>query len=701
MMESATSVSGQHRYSLAESIVEQIIFRRSETPRESVSDQCGASTSDNKLTSLDTDNDGDQLSSLNTSINHSLVSSGRPEEYSWEKAPNANADHPTKCNPFDAKKESLQNTCLTEQDNDEFPELESPSSPVEYPTVSQAAYQILENILPQQLMDNISKPNSRGDGSQASSPVEAQCHATSHRSDNEHGGDAQPPSKTQHFTYLVSISRKLVVPDVNTGGLIEEPGDKAPTSNEVEKVLHVLRKELKRRRIYSKDCCTVNKSDKDAYSTRKYMLPEDDIRTIIRAAIFTLKDSNHPVSNVPKNQSLEQRKRPSLLRTAASKIQPTPASPADTATSINMPRTSYAITDPNSMQTRTKTRETEVSSTTTLVSRKSVAQITWAPETLPGVTDSNKEVLIDPLEQTAGITTVTVTKSGNVQAHETTGAMYSSSPFIIERVGAEKGTGKRCENSMLSNDEDEHITSFPELRSRHCTNEWLNPPPEIKKVVEVTDDDLYLQGVDAHCGNPSRMSIIVVEGDPPKPRHCDHNLFGENPFCKESDCSVEPPEAESPRLSMAEKRLGASIGASSHRRRSSQVAMVQQNAVVQDPDNLLPGLIDKIRRGGRKIFTKHRSHKSSDQRSGECATPYNSPDEQHQRSAIRSRDSIVRERTPEPASIDHAGIYEALTGSRLVVPRRRRDTCSEDNRPHVCEDDDMSARSPETPLSPN
>lgn len=47
----------------------------------------------------------------------------------------------------------------------------------------------------------------------------------------------------------------------------------------------------------------------------------------------------------------------------------------------------------------------------------------------------------------------------------------------------------------------------------------------------------------------------------------------------------------------------------------------------------------------------------------------------------------MKERTLKPPTADNLGIYEALTGSKMVVGRKRHDTCSEDNQPHVCEND--------------
>lgn len=580
-----------------------------------------------------------------------------------------------------------------------------PSSPTDLPAISQAAYQILESILPHRVMDNFASPKSSANGTRE--PPIPSCSLTRGQEVEGLGGDevesqgAENTVKKERFLYLVSTS-KLALSDLHIS-------DRSPRSGQAmyqtsvggvsfpgvdENVASALHDELKRYRVPSTGREAASRLGNLAGLDQMYLITEEDISSILRTVI-TAVGEGHDSTQVPSEEMVKLPQRPSLPRPDLHRIQPTPAAVADPATSISLPKTSFAVAGPDDLQVQTRTTQLDKFSTTTIVSRQSISRITWAPDTIIDASNSKDEDPISPLEPVTSVATLTTVETQSGNAQEVLRDLISCNPFIIEHSESRLGGNKRCENSMFSNEEDAHITSFPELRSRHCTNEWLNPPPEIKKTVEITEDDLYIQGVDAHCGNPSRISVVVLEGDPPKPRHCNHDLFDENPFCKAIECSTDLPVTHSPRVSIAEKRLGASIGTSSHRRRSSQFVTQQPGLIVEDQDHLLPGFMDKIRRGGRKIF-KHRARKSSDQRSGEFATPYNSPDDLQAQSAIRSRDSIVRERTIEPPQVDQAGIYEALTGSRLVVPRRRG-TCSEDNRPHECEDDLLSVGSPMTP----
>lgn len=594
--------------------------------------------------------------------------------------------------------------CLAGCANDEqpgpaSPGQRSPSPPTELPTISQAAFQILENILPHRVIESLASPTTEAndaDEAPASPAPVAQDQNVLQPSieyikrrlstDSEDGG---------HFAYLLSVSRLPLADERSSRAAsnAQQSRTSSPSiTGDIRTVLSTLKEELNRHRIPSASRDIANHLDKLAGLDQAYLISKNDIGDILTKTIKSLQGNEGPSDEHAPDETLLRQQRPSLPRPNLHKIQPTPAAVADPATSISLPRTSFAVASPDDSQIHTKTRQLDRQSTTTIVSRKSISRITWAPDILPEAPGPRNEPSLGPQEQIASVATITTLETGSGHARDILYGMGSSAPFVVEHSETGVGGSKRCENSMFSNEEDAHITSFPELRSRHCTNEWLNPPPELNKTVEVAEDDLYIQRVDAHCGNPSRISVIVLEGDPPKPRHCNHELFGENPFCKATECSTGLPVARSPRPSVAEKRLGASIGTSAHRRRSSQFVAQHPHSAAEDQDNALPSIMEKIRRSGRKIF-KHRGHKSSDQRSGEFATPYNSPDELQARSAIRSRDSIVKERTLEPPQVDHAGIYEALTGSRLVIPGRRG-TCSEDNRPHVCEDDLSSVPSP-------
>lgn len=584
---------------------------------------------------------------------------------------------------------------------------QTPSSlPTDSPTVSQAASLVLENILPQQTIETLASSTT-----QVNATDDAPLHTVSLTpekvtyewyADEESGYPRTSDLASEvPFARLMSIS-KLAMPGLDTKSEflssmnnIEQSHISSLFSGDIEEFVSALKVNLEQHRIASFNRDDASCLNELANGNQMYLIAEQDIADIVRRVMTALHDRRGSTQEQSLDEKNTQHQRPSLPRPDLHNIQPTPAVVADPATSISIPNTSFAVAGSVDSQIHTKTRQLDNLSTTMIVSRTSISRITWAPDTLLEVPDSRDEPHLGPFDHVTSATSMTTVETQNGQFQNDLPDMATYNPFVIEHSETRGGGNKRCENSMFSNEEDARITSFPELRSRHCTNEWLKPPPEIKKTVEVAEEDLYLQGVDAHSGVPSRISVIVLEGDPPKPRHCNHDLFGENPFCEAVECSTTLPVPCSPPLSVAEKRLGASIGTSAHRRQSSQAISQQPGSVVEDSDSLVPGLMDKIRRSGRKIF-KHRTHKSSDQRSGEFATPYNSPDDNLAQNAIRSRDSIIKERTLEPPQVDHAGIYEALTGSRLVNPRRRG-TCSEDNRPHVCEDDHLSAESPMTP----
>jgi hypothetical protein len=230
------------------------------------------------------------------------------------------------------------------------------------------------------------------------------------------------------------------------------------------------------------------------------------------------------------------------------------------------------------------------------------------------------------------------------------------------------------------------MTSFPRLGSRHCTKDWLNPPPEMRDLLRRVSADLYHQGVDAHCGI-STEAVSPINEAPRRLTQCNYALFRDSPFSGDEPGSSGRQQTEAEPPSLVDKRMGSLIGSSTHRRRSSQIPD-SQNLMKDFKDTVLPSLMDKILNGGHKmIHQKHDEHHARKHAAHNgMLTPNNSQaDDPKSPGKPRSRDSLVREHTPEPQTVDRAGIYEAMTGSRLAVPKRRRDTCSEDNRPHTCE----------------
>lgn len=393
-----------------------------------------------------------------------------------------------------------------------------------------------------------------------------------------------------------------------------------------------------------------------------YLICDEDVRQMVSGILDEI-NILQEISQGKKEPKETPKEPPALPKLDGDTILPPPAVVACPATTISHPKTSYTKLGPASNQIHTKTRDVEVTTTTTVISRQSIAEITWAQERHDSATRFGGQPFIDPSRRSSKASTKlrVLAPPGNE------GVDFGITPKDRpEESRPDSGCGV--------------ITSFPKLSPRHCTNEWLIPPAKPKHVLETTDD-LYQQGVDAHCGRSSRPSVAFIEDEPVKPPHCYRDLFQENPFCQESPDNLLVNNYETG--SQIEMASGNPIVSASYHRRSCQ-GQIQHNVNDADlADGFVPALIEKIRKGGHRLFHRDRSHKSSENTDGGFHTPYNSPD-------VRSRNSVVREHTIEPQTLDRAGIYEALTGSRLLIRSKHRNTCSEDNRPHVCQDDLLS-----------
>ena len=417
-----------------------------------------------------------------------------------------------------------------------------------------------------------------------------------------------------------------------------------------------------------------------------YLLRNKDLEGVVEDVAEEMRRRQTSVSNV--RTSILNSSKPALPRLSKSGngFLPSLSTTADPATTICLPRTSVATRSPLDSQIRTKTREQEAHATTTIVSRRSVAEIVWAPD------DCSKS------PPSAGHRDSLARKSSLKSADDPSRRAFrhqsrvAFTGFSLNHYAAEDDLDSlvadisRAHSEARSSLSEPKLTSFPKLGSRHCTKEWLIPPVDLDSESLLPTSDFYHRGVDAHSGAEARPSTPVAD-EPLKPRQCDYTLFDSNPFVETeaSTTKSELGDTDCP-LFREGKRIGSSIGASSHRRKSSQIP-VRRDRSDSSEDGLIPILVDKIRKGGHKIFHSH--HGSEMQSDNGAPTPHNSvgDPESQPTSGIRSRDSIARTHTPEPAGIDRVGIYEAMTGSRLLVRGRKRgDTCSEDNRPHLYDD---------------
>ncbi|PNY29497.1 Uncharacterized protein TCAP_00600 [Tolypocladium capitatum] len=433
-----------------------------------------------------------------------------------------------------------------------------------------------------------------------------------------------------------------------------------------------------------------------------YLVSDDDIVAAVNAAAADLDQtdgsewpsrSSSKVSSASSN-SLSLPK----LDSRANAITPSTSAAADPATTFSVPIPSFSSF--GRADSQSYNQGLDVSTRATVVSRRSVAEIIWTENQPHGqepgyhrAAGTVCRVISDDSSPENGPLAVPPPANAHLCQTEidTTATLHQYSvPEALENLVSHISFPKRA--SQSTDEEESNITSFPELPPRRCTKEWLNPPVEMEQLTRPSSADLYQMGVDAHFGGSSPLPSGCLEEPANKTQRRNRSLFQEDPFCSANTHPFERRSTEgSPSIS-AEKRLGAAIGSASRRRRSTQVPDSKAPQADHE-DGMLPSVFDRLRKRGEKMFHLHDCVEESD--GAEAAAPANTPADDH---GPRSRNSLIRERTPQPQKPDISGIYEAMTGSRMLTARERRDTCSEDNRPHVCEDDmdsvSMGAASP-------
>ncbi|KAK7935596.1 hypothetical protein PG985_001091 [Apiospora marii] len=160
---------------------------------------------------------------------------------------------------------------------------------------------------------------------------------------------------------------------------------------------------------------------------------------------------------------------------------------------------------------------------------------------------------------------------------------YLKSPWQVRRPSS---TPLPRKQSMIEGDNmpasEPDIVSFPPLRPRSCTNDWIAPQSELENLRPDSQrtPTLYQYGVDAH------------RGDTPSPE-IERRSSISNTALPGSTTSSRTSPTESPGNS-GKKRMGSSIGIASHRRKST----VQQLDPQPDPQpdlqsDLQPDLPDQ------------------------------------------------------------------------------------------------------------
>jgi hypothetical protein len=224
-----------------------------------------------------------------------------------------------------------------------------------------------------------------------------------------------------------------------------------------------------------------------------------------------------------------------------------------------------------------------------------------------------------------------------------------------------------------------HITSFPPLMKRHCTNDWVIPPANLD---EDKPSSLYNEGVDAHpCSYPLNHELNL-DKDPRCTR-----IYSTAPRSISASKPRSPPSRDA-------STVGSKLGVSSGRRFSNhahQINLSRESSV-----------IDKLRQSsiqlGQAIAAAINVGDSEKRKSSVAQMkaildkypPSQQPVEEvisETSSASESTRSVCRSHdVTQSTAATGESFHDERTGGvvwRRDIPRKIG-CCSEDSQPHLC-----------------
>ncbi|KAB5566170.1 hypothetical protein GE09DRAFT_730258 [Coniochaeta sp. 2T2.1] len=441
---------------------------------------------------------------------------------------------------------------------------------------------------------------------------------------------------------------------------------------------------------------STEKLDPGAAPITTYVLKDDDLRCLIARVVRVLDALHHASILSLDTQEHHNRAASRESIPVAKAILPQAPKEADTATTITLPETYIASMSPteppDSWFSQPATYE-DIRTAATLVSQSTVTsktEINWITSSriasVPSVSNSLSAPQVSSgsrsrsvghhddaveagdgsrgdrnLRTSAGsITFVQHDKHRNRRpsAAETTArAHVDIYPSADRSVGSSQGS----------------IISFPALRVRHCTNDWLTPPASTPGAKGHGDANLFKVGIDAHTG--PEHSFFGPQLATKKP------LATPGVTTTDMAFTFTAPEftkgADTRKVSDDHPhKLGTSIGTSAGKKRQ---------LTPPDADAGSSSVLQKLRRGSAQIGQAISSVVHGSTPSQE---PHQSPQGRRtscvdQMKAILDRASLQHERME---TADHLRVNVA--GGKHTC--RPSDICSEDGRPHVCSDEIMS-----------
>ncbi|KAF4495559.1 hypothetical protein FAGAP_8318 [Fusarium agapanthi] len=420
-----------------------------------------------------------------------------------------------------------------------------------------------------------------------------------------------------------------------------------------------------------------------------YLIGDKDIRDVVSIVLDETLKNGHielPKRTPTTTGSSESRPLPRLDENSNAILVPSPMA-IDPATTINLPSTSYTNINATDMQVHTKTRGGASEATTTVVTRRSIAEITWSrayPANYDSSTRTHCRTVSDCCSPTHG---------GSRSCPDDRRQSYqrlTKDESVLRQYATPKSTAEILADIMCNKSFEQQlrvsdgtvITSFPRLFSRDCTTD-LTLQTESDYSKKHTPSTLYQDGVDAHCG-VEELAASSSSAEPSNTYSYNIPLFAANPF-RAHPTKLTAAGRRLPTPLAAERKLSASLDADTRRRLSAQVADIEEE-MIDSQNGSRQSLMDKIKQGGHKLFHKNHFRKPTG------GAPIRIAENDISLGGfLRSRDSIVGEPTPEPPRPDDEEMYEAMEGSKLNVPHPREGPCSEDNQPHECVND-LSSR---------
>ncbi|KAI1458750.1 hypothetical protein F4805DRAFT_456464 [Annulohypoxylon moriforme] len=240
---------------------------------------------------------------------------------------------------------------------------------------------------------------------------------------------------------------------------------------------------------------------------------------------------------------------------------------------------------------------------------------------------------------------------------------------------------------------DGSMTCFPKLPSRTSTTDWLTPlglfGESNMSQHKATMSDLYVLGIDAHSGADVPKPLEVLEESPPPTlAPIDDFLF---------QCSGPQWPTQVDEQSNTHLRVGSAIGASTHRRKSSfkplEAPKPHQNHGLLDTlrrYSFMP-LSDQTPENIREASPPARTWTDLPLRE-DAGRKHSSKDllqEILDRKPASKRSSRRSSRKPSHIRIDIQSRSRTGTGSSRRSGRDRV-SCSEDQTPHICMDEQLT-----------